>query len=355
MYVNRCKVTGRMISPFTLTCLVATIVPIHSSCNSDKTICSEGQKLLDSVDFLKCQKSVFASLVARGYYITSLVQTDWQAPEGSITVCQYMRQISDSCMPLYGESGCRSEEEVELLEEMWVRQAVSDTEIYGAHGELLNCNVTREMLNQTEIESIKLMTNDKEHWHHKSSNCKYLYDYNSGKYNHNLDKILRCSTKCDPDNLLPTPFPMFTEEKAYINDKMNLSVTQYFKCLNDVGVASSEVKTNLTQATWATVTDVQWSTCASLKTFVRNCSSALMMCLDQEQAEVVLSEDFSIMINMINEGIMEKSDMFRDFEVTDCDIFGGDVSGIEPITYLNTWLLTVSFIVVFNKMTSLCF
>ena len=47
-------------------------------------------------------------------------------------------------------------------------QAVSDTEIYGAQEEFLTCNVTREVFNQTEIEKIKLMLEDKEHWQKKS-------------------------------------------------------------------------------------------------------------------------------------------------------------------------------------------
>eukprot|EP00092_Neocalanus_flemingeri_P039352 GFUD01042846.1.p1 GENE.GFUD01042846.1~~GFUD01042846.1.p1 ORF type:complete len:342 (+),score=92.04 GFUD01042846.1:248-1273(+) len=327
----------RMRILLTMSIILLLLLPAFTIC---PPTCSEGQALLDSVQFLECKKSVFADLTARGYYISRLVQTDWKAPEGSISVCQYMGHLWQTCLPVYSGSGCRSAAEVARLEEMWVRQAVSDTEIYGAQGELLSCNETREVFNRTEIEKINLMLEDKEHWHQKSSNCQFLYAYNSGQYNHNLDKIIRCNSKCDPEEQLPTPFPMFTEEKAHINDKMNLSITKYSKCLTDVGVTTSQVKSNLTEATWDTSEDTKWSTCASLKTFVRNCSSILGMCLDQEHAEVVLAEDFHNMVGMIDEGLVEKRGIFGDFKVKDCDIFGGHVSGVEELA-VKSWALVL--------------
>ena len=51
------------------------------------------------------------------------------------------------------------------LEEMWVKQAVSETELYG---DMLSCNVTKQVFNMTEITEIKMMVEDKEHWRHKS-------------------------------------------------------------------------------------------------------------------------------------------------------------------------------------------
>ena len=50
----------------------------NSSGPPDQPSCSEGQPLLDSVDFLECKKAVLAKLVVGGYYVTRLMQTDWQ-------------------------------------------------------------------------------------------------------------------------------------------------------------------------------------------------------------------------------------------------------------------------------------
>ena len=150
-------------------------------------------------------------------------------------------------------------------------------------------------------------------------------------YNHNLDKILRCDGKCDPEGSLPHPFPLFQEEDAHINSQMNQTIVAYSQCLADVGLNSSDpvLRTNLTQATWQNSNDVKWSTCASLKTFVRNCSLALLTCLEGDTAEVVLAQDFTRMVNLVKEGIeqnVKKQEVFPDFDHTRCDIFGGDVS-----------------------------
>ena len=58
-----------------------------------------------------------------------------------------------------------------------------------------------------------------------------------------------------------------------------------------------------------------------------------MMCLDQEHAEVVLAEDFYKMVGLIDDGLGGKKDIFKDFKVTDCDIFGGHVSGVDAVIY----------------------
>ena len=123
-------------------------------------------------------------------------------------------------------------------------------------------------------------------------NCQYLIHYHSTDlplpvYNHNLDKILRCDGKCDPDRVLPQPFPLFQEERAHINSWMNSTIVTYNQCLTAVGIISPLeepsslnatanqprgkplLETNLTTAGWGNSSDVKWSTCASLKTFVR--------------------------------------------------------------------------------------
>ena len=137
---------------------------------------------------------------------------------------------------------------------------------------------------------------------------------------------------------------MFTEEKAYINDQMNQSITGYHKCLHDVGVSSSEVKSNLVKVLWATLEDTKWSTCASLKTFARNCSSILRTCLDNEYAELVLAEDFQRMTHLIYGGL--KKTMLRDFNVTSCDIFGGSVSHGDAL-HLYSHLYIVGLIILY--------
>ena len=76
-----------------------------------------------------------------------------------------MRTLWNTCLLLYTESGCWEKEEVIKLEEMWVKQAVSETEVYG---DMLICNVTKQVFNMTEITRIKTMVEDKEHWRHKS-------------------------------------------------------------------------------------------------------------------------------------------------------------------------------------------
>ena len=50
----------------------------YSSGPADQPSCSEGQPLLDSVHFLECKKAVIAKLEAGGYYVTRMMQTDWQ-------------------------------------------------------------------------------------------------------------------------------------------------------------------------------------------------------------------------------------------------------------------------------------
>ena len=122
-------------------------------------------------------------------------------------------------------------------------------------------------------------------------NCQYLLHYQATGlplpvYNHNLDKILRCDEKCDPERLLPQPFPLFEEERAHINSQMNSTIQTYSQCLMDVGtIAPLEellnltgkdaraslppLQANLTTATWSNSSDIKWSTCASLKTFIR--------------------------------------------------------------------------------------
>ena len=76
-----------------------------------------------------------------------------------------MRTLWDTCLLVYTQSGCWGREEVIRLEEMWVKQAVSETELYG---DMLSCNVTKQVFNMTEITRIKMMVEDKEHWRHQS-------------------------------------------------------------------------------------------------------------------------------------------------------------------------------------------
>ena len=124
-------------------------------------------------------------------------------------------------------------------------------------------------------------------------NCQYLLHYQAiglplPVYNHNLDKILRCDEKCDPERLLPQPFPLFEEERAHINSQMNSTIVTYSQCLTVVGIISPllgetlnhtggnharaslpSLQANLTTADWSNSSDIKWSTCASLKTFIR--------------------------------------------------------------------------------------
>ena len=88
------------------------------------------------------------------------------------------------------------------------------------------------------------------------------------------------------------PFPLFQEERAHINSQMNSTIVTYGQCLKAVGIISSleatslnlttgtgssqpsgrvrpSLESNLTNAVWANSSDEKWSTCASLKTFVR--------------------------------------------------------------------------------------
>ena len=145
---------------------------------------------------------------------------------------------------------------------------------------------------------------------------------------------MRCDATCDPNNTLPQPFPLFQEEKAHINGRMNHSIMEYSQCLSAVGLISPplSLKTNITSATWRNGTDVKWSTCASFKTFVQNCTSSLRNCLRAESAEVVLAQDFSRMVKLVTDGLnshVARSEVFGDFTHTQCDVFGGDVSSAE--------------------------
>ena len=167
-------------------------------------------------------------------------------------------------------------------------------------------------------------------------NCPYILHYHSRPlplplYNHNLDKILRCDGRCDPEGSLPHPFPLFQEEKAHINSRMNSSIMAYSACLEDVGLTSPNLslRANLTSATWHTSNEVKWSTCASLKTFVRNCSLALSACLEPDTAEAVLAQDFARMVGLVTEGVARNNEseaLFPDFSHVSCDVFGGVVS-----------------------------
>ena len=77
-----------------------------------------------------------------------------QAPEGYISVCQYMKVLWDTCLPLYSRSGCRSGEEVIRLEEMWMKQAVSETEVYGPQGDILlvfHCSLVYLLVARTPL------------------------------------------------------------------------------------------------------------------------------------------------------------------------------------------------------------
>ena len=190
--------------------------------------------------------------------------------------------------------------------------------------------------------------------------CSYLLHYHPSPlplslYNHNLDKLVRCDASCDPNNTLPQPFPLFQEEKAHINSRMNLSIMEYSQCLSAVGLISPplSLKTNITSATWHNATDVKWSTCASFKTFVQNCTSSLRTCLRTEHAEVVLAQDFTRMVNLVMDGLnshVARSEVFGDFNHTHCDVFGGDVSRGEWINAdknQNSLILLVITLVVF--------
>ena len=138
---------------------------------------------------------------------------------------------------------------------------------------------------------------------------------------------------------------MFTEEKAFINDRMNQTISSYLRSLEDVGISKADIGTNLTRVTWDTLEDTKWSTCASLKTFARNCSSILHTCLDQDYAELVLAQDFQRMTEIIYEGLGEP--MLGDFNVTSCDIFGGNVSVGSDLKH-NFYLCHILTIVIFH-------
>lgn len=229
-------------------------------------------------------------------------------------------------MPAYSSSTCRSSQEVEEIQRMWTQQAVSDTELYGSHGEILSCENITKVFNETEINQIASMLSNDEHWRHQSSNCNYLLTYSPGKYNNNLDKVMRCSAKCDPDNQLPSPFPMFTEEEAHLNQEMNYTISRYIQCLQDVGISNKQILSNLTEARHEDIEVIKKSTCASLKEFTRKCSPLIRRCLQSQYAERILAIDFHRLVNYIYHGLVNP--MWEGFNVTSCDIFGGEIYGI---------------------------
>lgn len=292
--------------------------------------CTEGQRFLDSVSFLECRQDILTRLHLMGIWITRSHQPNWQAPARALSVCDFMELLHSSCLPLY--SNCTTEQDE--VRDMWTRQAVSDTEIYGSPGEVLDCPRTGQSLDQEEVSEVRTMLGVN-YWRQDSRNCRYLLHYHSGEYNDNLDKIFRCDGSCDPESTLPHPFPLFQEEKAYINARMNRSMMAYNHCLGHVGLPKPyRLMTDLSNATSETSEDVKWSTCASLKTFVRNCTAALLTCLERDTAEEVIAQDFSRMVGLVSVGIeqnVNKQELFVDFNHTDCDIFGGRVSEGIPL------------------------
>jgi len=225
-----------------------------------------------------------------GIWITRALDPNWQKPSEGLSVCEYMDLLNSTCLPLY--SNCTLAREG--VRATWLRQAVADTELYGSPGEMLSCESTKQTLNSTEVEAIRQML-EENYWRQDSGNCEYLLHYQATGlplpvYNHNLDKILRCDEKCDPERLLPQPFPLFQEERAHINSRMNSTIVTYSQCLTAVGIISPlqaeessslnltrgenprsepSLQANLTTATSSNSSDIKWSTCASLKTFVR--------------------------------------------------------------------------------------
>lgn len=325
--------------------------------------CSEGRSRLDSVAFLACQQHHLARLHRMGIWITRSLDPNWQKPSDGLSVCEYMDLLNSSCLSLY--SNCTLAREA--VRETWVRQAVADTELYGSFGEMLTCESTSQNLNSTEVGAISQML-EENYWRQDSGNCQYLLHYQAiglplPVYNHNLDKILRCDEKCDPERLLPQPFPLFEEERAHINSQMNSTIVTYSQCLTDVGIISPlleetlnhtggnharaslpSLQANLSTADWSNSSDIKWRTCASLKTFIRNCTVAMNSCLSEERAEVVLTRDFARMLDLVKVGIAQnRGKVFKDFEHTDCDIFGGDVSaGPNLISTTNQWWLMIA-------------
>jgi hypothetical protein len=245
-------------------------------------------------------------------------------------VCEYLEELHSICLPLY--SNCTAGRAA--VAGMWVRQAVAETELYGAPGELLACPAAAASLELGELAAAGEMVKAA-YWRQDSRNCRYLLHYHSTPlplplYNHNLDKIMRCDSKCDPEGSLPRPFPLFPEEKAHINQRMNHTIFEYNQCLTNVGmITNMSLRANLTESTWSRSGEVKWSTCASLKTFVQNCTAALLTCLEGDNAEVVLAQDFSRMVHLVMEGLegnAKREEVFGDFDHTHCDVFGGDIS-----------------------------
>ena len=151
--------------------------------------CREGQPLLDSANFISCKSEAFSKLVARGTYLSRTLQSssqvrrgsrcvhdnydEWsQAPEDSLSVCEYLNFLLKHCMPAYSSSTCRSSQEIEEIQRMWTQQAVSDTELYGSHGEILSCENITKVFNETEINQIASMLSNDEHWRHLS---RYIF------------------------------------------------------------------------------------------------------------------------------------------------------------------------------------
>merc|ERR1712080_417336 len=173
-----------------------------------------------------------------GIWITRSLDPNWQKPSDGLSVREYMDLLNSTCLPLYSNCTLSRQE----LWTTWVRQAVAETELYGSPGEMLTCEATTENLNSTEVASIRDMLAEN-YWRQDSGNCQYLLHYHPNGlplpiYNHNLDKILRCDEKCDPESLLPQPFPLFQEERAHINSQMNSTIVTYSQCLTDVGIIS---------------------------------------------------------------------------------------------------------------------
>jgi len=265
-------------------------------------------------------------------------------PNGTLTVCEYIDHLVNVCGEKYQNV---SPAEKKAIMSMWLKQEIYHTTIYGPPGAIATCEGSRKTLSD---EVLKLITTEfakYEYWWTEPKYCNFYYEYNSGNVYNNLEAILRCDAKCDPNQELDKSFEtafitekMWSENKEvvqkdrtnpeYVNSAMNDTYNNYFGCMRKIGWhGNTDLRDNLTSANSYTYKTAKWTTCASFATYIRECIPTLLTCLSRESAEHVIAEDAYIMTLAVHDGINQayRKDLLEDFDYTDCTIFGGNQSG----------------------------
>lgn len=332
------------ICPNMVSLVILFVIVSSSVLAEEEPVCSEGQFFLDSINFYDCKTASFKKLTDNRFNKGS---ENYEKPSGSFSVCEYIDHLADHCSKEY--SSCWTSQDTKEMMTMWMREAVRTTVIYGPPGEIATCDGITDFVDNEERNTIKELTKDSWfRWEAESQNCKYLYGYWSGSYQNNLDRILRCEEKCNPNQEPNNPFittiltedqynnkiavvPNNIDDPEYMNLAMNNTIINYFTCLDKVGHwENQDLKRNLSHANSNDYKTAKWTTCASLTTYIRECVPILMECLDRGSAENVIAGDAFTMSLSIQDGLAAANDdLFAGFNYTDCDVFGGDQSRAE--------------------------